>query len=833
MAETSDMEVKTLEKTHNEVEVDTEMENPSSSDSESESESESDDDVEDLRVEALEKELAENPSSYETHVQYIKSLRRLGHIEKLREARESMNALFPLTPAMWQEWVKDEASLSTGPETSVVIEKLFERGLHEYLSVSLWCDCITYVQENDPSVHEYSPAGILKMRNLFERALTAAGLHVVEGNKIWEAYRKFEQAFIHTIDDSDREGKEKQVNRIRGIFHRQLSLPLADLRSTLFAYKAWEVEQGTAPEVDPGELDGVPSNVVSAYQKAIEMYNARVHHEEKICKQDASDMEKLQHYMTYLKFEQSCGDPARIQILYERAITEFPLSSDIWLDYTRFLDHTLKVPSVARDVYSRAIRNCSWIGELWSRYLLSLERGHASKNELSAVFEQSLQCTFSSIEEYLDLYLTRIDGLRRRISLTGPADDALDYALIRDTFQHAADYLSQYLKAEGGLLHNLHLHAYWARLELKFANDPVAARGVWESLLKTSSSMIEAWKGYIGMEIEMGHIHEARSIYRRCYSKRFNGTGSEDICHSWLRFEREYGTLGDFDHALRKVTPRLEELKLFISQQQATHLAAPATQKERAPAKNLSQKRGSSARLTDEQNPPKRQKGVFQKDSTQKSGTKKDRLNEVKANKPENSDEQQVNDSGAGKTKLYSDECTVFISNLGLEANEGHLRDFFSDIGGVTDIRILKDKFTRKSRGLAYVDFSDSTQLGAAVLKNRQTLLGKKLSIARSDPKRSQKKVSFGASTAPDHGAGHEEPIAASKESTGPHKSSSVSKRREDRVQLKGKNTFAVPRNLVRPLGWSKNEQTSEEDEKPKSNDEFRDMLLKSNKVDK
>lgn len=27
----------------------------------------------------------------------------------------------------------------------------------------------------------------------------------------------------------------------------------------------------------------------------------------------------------------------------------------------------------------------------------------------------------------------------------------------------------------------------------------------------------------------------------------------QDICHSWLRFEREFGTLEDFDHAARKV----------------------------------------------------------------------------------------------------------------------------------------------------------------------------------------------------------------------------------------------------------------------------------------
>ena len=45
--------------------------------------------------------------------------------------------------------------------------------------------------------------GILKARNLYERALTAAGLHVADGIKLWEAYREFEQAIFQTIDQSD------------------------------------------------------------------------------------------------------------------------------------------------------------------------------------------------------------------------------------------------------------------------------------------------------------------------------------------------------------------------------------------------------------------------------------------------------------------------------------------------------------------------------------------------------------------------------------------------------------------------------------------------------
>lgn len=47
-----------------------------------------------------------------------------------------------------------------------------------------------------------------------------------------------------------------------------------------------------------------------------------------------------------------------------------------------------------------------------------------------------------------------------------------------------------------------------------------------------------------------------------------------------------------------------------------------------------------------------------------------------------------------------------------------------------------------------------------------------------------------------------------------------------DSIQFKGKNTFAVPRN-VRPLGYTANKPKAEEgDENPKSNEEFRKMFI-------
>ncbi|RVX05871.1 Squamous cell carcinoma antigen recognized by T-cells 3 [Vitis vinifera] len=439
MAEASDSEMGSPE---NEALISA-AQNPSSSDSDSDSDVGEAEEL--LRIQTLESEVSSDPSKYDAHVEYIKCLRKLGEIEKLREAREAMSALHPLTPLMWQEWARDE--LTARPEAFLEIEKLYEKGVFDYLSVPLWCDYLNFVQEHDPAVRECSSEGILKARNLFERALTAAGLHVAEGSKIWEVYREFEQAILLTIDENDNEAKEKQVQRIRNIFHRQLSVPLANMRSTLLAFKAWEVEQGNVLDVNSSSMDGISSHVASAYEKAMDMYDARAHLEEQIVRQDISDSERHQQFLhpsdglggvclrglsaytlyhrytpsqsklafqgliligkrwlllsfsmefglaievadhallkdlNYLNFEQSSGDPARVQILYERAITEFPVSRDLWLDYTQYLDKTLKVANVVRDVYSRAVKNCPGLESFgfstcfpWNVHVLLRER---------------------------------------------------------------------------------------------------------------------------------------------------------------------------------------------------------------------------------------------------------------------------------------------------------------------------------------------------------------------------------------------------------------------------------------------------------------------------
>lgn len=44
-----------------------------------------------------------------------------------------------------------------------------------------------------------SPGGIDKVRSIFERAVTAVGLHMTKGQTLWEAYREFENAILSTV----------------------------------------------------------------------------------------------------------------------------------------------------------------------------------------------------------------------------------------------------------------------------------------------------------------------------------------------------------------------------------------------------------------------------------------------------------------------------------------------------------------------------------------------------------------------------------------------------------------------------------------------------------
>ncbi|CAM6111706.1 unnamed protein product [Calypogeia fissa] len=828
------------EESNEEVEdVEAEKEEDSESEDSDSGYDDEDDLLSDKQAEKLEASLAANPYSYDIHVQLIASLRRAGLLEKLRTAREAMNQLYPLTPDMWREWAQDEARLIAGVEDVQAVEALYERGIQDYLSVPLWLEYLKFVEEHDTTVAEGTKEGVSNMRNLYERALAAVGLHFAEGGKVWEAYREFEQAMLMIIDSSGGEGKVKQVEIVRSLFRRQLTIPLGNLADTLQEYKEWEGQQGNHIGDD---LAGLPSHVGLAYKKALQLCSIRELHEGKIAKGQPGDAELLQHYLGYVSIEEATGEPARAQILYERAVAAFPVNQDVWIKYIQYLETNLKVFPVLKGVYARAVRNCPWVEPLWRSYLLALERFRAPETELSAVFEQSLHGGFQTAQEYLDLFLTRCDGLRRRImAAVDVSDRQSDILLLHNTFDRAAQFLATYYPDH--VDRTLQLHAYWADMEAHVVKDLVAARGAWEGLIKSSGWMTEVWQGYISMELALKNIKEARAIYRSCYSRRLEGSGTEVMCSAWLRFEREHGSLEDYDRAVMKVTPRLAEIQVMQLQQEvkSTQNVEPRSVQQVATVgdNKATEQPGSSGQKSTEEH------------SVDPAAAKRKRVLDsrgfkvpkpvLKKSKVEEIPKDAVMGNASQKTlktpkspRVYTDECTAFVSNIAFEVTEDQLREFFTSVAGVKEVRLLREKATGRPRGLAYVDFEDEESLAAAIKKDKQEFGGRQLTVARSAPTggRGGGRGNFGRGRGDfGHRGGHqgrgrgEDNRGDSSSGRARGSGSVLGHRRGGKVSMTGSNTFAVPRNVVRPLGWNPG-QDATGDEVMKSNDEFRKLLL-------
>ncbi len=72
----------------------------------------------------------------------------------------------------------------------------------------------------------------------------------------------------------------------------------------------------------------------------------------------------------------------------------------------------------------------------------------------------------------------------------------------------------------------------------------------------------------------------------------------------------------------------------------------------------------------------------------------------------------------------------VFVGNLPFSTTEDQLRDLFGQHGEVTSVEIIKDKFTDRSRGFAFVEMAKEEQAAAAIAAlNQFQLEGRPLTV--------------------------------------------------------------------------------------------------------
>lgn len=60
-------------------------------------------------------------------------------------------------------------------------------------------------------------------------------------------------------------------------------------------------------------------------------------------------------------------------------------------------------------------------------------------------------------------------------------------------------------------------------------------------------------------------------------------------------------------------------------------------------------------------------------------------------------------------------ESRLFVGNLSYQTLENDLQEYFAQAGTVTSVNLMLDKFTGKSRGFAFVEYSTPEDAGKAV----------------------------------------------------------------------------------------------------------------------
>src|SRR5213082_2929934 len=80
-------------------------------------------------------------------------------------------------------------------------------------------------------------------------------------------------------------------------------------------------------------------------------------------------------------------------------------------------------------------------------------------------------------------------------------------------------------------------------------------------------------------------------------------------------------------------------------------------------------------------------------------------------------------------TKLY-------VGNLSFNTTETDLQDLFSQVGPVSEVTLMQDKFTGKSRGFAFVTMSNEADARKAVAEfNGKTVEGRPLTVNEARPR--------------------------------------------------------------------------------------------------
>ncbi|KAG8190656.1 hypothetical protein JTE90_001265 [Oedothorax gibbosus] len=709
-----------------------------------------DEDVDEEKITQLQKQVNKSPFTYELHVDLINMCKKACDLDKLRAARENMSAHFPLSPELWLDWLQDEKNVAgqiTDKNEKVkqndIVTALFERAIKDYPSIKIWSDYVNFSIGKIGNTWPWPESGLENTRQTFEKALASVGIHVTEGYMIWEAYREFETIYLLNLrnEGSSEADIKKQEERIFNLYKRQLSIPLVDMSSTYDQFKELFSDLPNVSEVD------------YAYKKALKKLDELQQYEDALGK---CDNEQYDSYKQYIQYEKTHGDPIRVQNIYERALIDNCLKDELWLEYIKYIEKVLKIQSV--EVQERSIRNCPWSVPLLVSHGRALERYENPHETIKTSYESALMMGFTREEDFRDLWLAYLDYLKRRIDNKAATEEE-GIEEISKVFDRAIMQMEQYF---WGCESEYSIRKYFAFFNAKYKKDMEAARQTWREVIDHNhKTEARFWLDFAHFE----RLHGDSAHYRKTVEKALSCVIDypETFVDLLITFEREEGTLESFEKSFDKCETQMKIIneKRQKSLEEAT--VSPEKHDNKRPSSRRSP-RGSKLETADKGDsrtnvkmdsegfkipplPGKTQHATEEASSSDYESHRKKRPHDEDSREDSKKRKVEVSHGQSVKHDPSNDYRTVFLSNLSYQIKEETIRDLFSQVGEIEEVRLVKD-YKGRSKGFCYVVYKSQDSVKSALAKDREQLDGRPVLVSPCEDRKSnptpQPKFKFG-----------------------------------------------------------------------------------------
>ena len=81
-------------------------------------------------------------------------------------------------------------------------------------------------------------------------------------------------------------------------------------------------------------------------------------------------------------------------------------------------------------------------------------------------------------------------------------------------------------------------------------------------------------------------------------------------------------------------------------------------------------------------------------------------------------------------------QSRLFVGNLSYQTMENDLQEYFSQAGIVSSVNLMMDKFTGKSRGFAFIEYSSPAEANKAVeMFHNKEFQGRQLTVNIARPR--------------------------------------------------------------------------------------------------